>query len=136
MSIIALLGNFIHFTLLGEPILTLNFDVSFEQLYQADGLLKLDARFLHELAASQPELAQQLLAARQQPDSLMAKQESALLIAVGPHLEDFIAKLFQIQAPVSALASSHHALAPLYVVKRQFVQRTAVKNTMPNKRKA
>jgi NADPH-dependent glutamate synthase beta subunit-like oxidoreductase/NAD(P)H-flavin reductase len=127
VPIIALAGDFNHFVLFGELILALNFDISFDQLYRQDGLVKLDARFMQELAASQPELGQQLAAARQQPDALSAKQESALLIAVGPYLEDFIASLFQIQAPLSALASSHHVLAPLYVIKRQFVQRTAVK---------
>ncbi len=103
------------------------FNLSFEQLYAREGLIKLDAQFLHELETTAPDLHTQLLAAREAPDTLTAKAESALLLAIGPWLEDFIAQLFHIQTAVAALSSSHHALAPLYVVKRQFVQRIASK---------
>jgi NADPH-dependent glutamate synthase beta subunit-like oxidoreductase/NAD(P)H-flavin reductase len=113
--------------ILGELILILNFDIPFEQLYTRDGLLALDAHFLRELEAATPDLHTQLIAARALPDALSAKAESALLIAIGPYLEDFIANLFKIQPQVSALAGAHHALAPLYVIKRQFVQRIAAK---------
>ncbi len=101
--------------------------MQFAQLYERDGLLALDACFLHELEAAAPNLSKQLLVARANPDTLTARAESALLIEVGPYVEDFIAKLFDIEAAVSALALSHHALAPLYVIKRQFVQRYAAK---------
>ena len=113
--------------ILGELILILNFDIPFEQLYTRDGLLALDAHFLRELEAATPDLHTQLITARALPDALSAKAESALLIAIGPYLEDFIANLFKIQPQVSALAGAHHALAPLYVIKRQFIQRIAAK---------
>jgi NADPH-dependent glutamate synthase beta subunit-like oxidoreductase/NAD(P)H-flavin reductase len=115
----------------GEFNLNLNFGMQFTQLYQREGLLALDARFLQELQAAAPHLSEQLLAARLHPDALTARGESTLLIETGPYVEDFIAKLFHIEAEVGALALSHHALAPLYVIKRQFVQRTAAKKISP-----
>ena len=112
--------------------MNLNFGLQFAQLYQRDGLLALDALFLQELLANAPALAEQLIAARLDPDALPPKAESALLIEVGPHLEDFIARLFKIEAAVGKLAQSHYDLAPLYVVKRKFVQRVAAKNIRPD----
>src|SRR4029450_13027204 len=72
-----------------------------------------------------------LLAARSDPDRLAAKAESELLLALAPHLEDFIARLFHIEADVQALAARHHALSPLYTVKRLFVQRKAMHKVKP-----
>ncbi|MEI8326164.1 MAG: FAD-dependent oxidoreductase, partial [Betaproteobacteria bacterium] len=115
----------------GECDLNLNFGLHFAQLYQRDGLLALDAHFLQELDAAAPALAEQLAGARLHPDALTPKAESALLIEVGPYVEDFIAKLFRIEAAVGQLAQSHHELAPLYVIKRQFVQRNAAKKISP-----
>jgi NADPH-dependent glutamate synthase beta subunit-like oxidoreductase/NAD(P)H-flavin reductase len=111
----------------GETILNLNFGMQFAQLYRREGLLALDERFLQELEAAAPKLLEQLQAARQNPDALAARAESTLLIELGPHVEDFLAKLFNIEKEVNALAVSHHQLAPLYVIKRQFVQRAAAK---------
>ncbi|MBL8499700.1 MAG: FAD-dependent oxidoreductase, partial [Nitrosomonas sp.] len=48
-----------------------------------------------------------------------------LLIEIAPWLEDFIARLFNIETEVQQLAARHHELAPLYFCKRQFVQRRA-----------
>jgi NADPH-dependent glutamate synthase beta subunit-like oxidoreductase/NAD(P)H-flavin reductase len=107
--------------------LSLNFGIHFAQLYTREGLLALDALFLQKLAAAEPALCEQLVKSRLEPESLTAKQESTLLIAVGPFLEDFIAGLFQIEAQVDALIATHSELAPLYVIKRKFVKRTAAK---------
>lgn len=107
--------------------MNLNFGTQFAQLYTREGLLALDSRFLQDLEEAAPLLSAELQAARQNPDGLSAKEESTFLIALGPYVEDFIAKLFNIEAQVGALAMSHHALAPLYVIKRQFVQRNSAK---------
>ena len=64
--------------------------------------------------------------ARRAPDALGNLAEGELLIALAPHLEDFLASLFGIEDEVRALEAAHHALAPLYAVKRQFVQRKAM----------
>lgn len=107
--------------------MNLDFGMKFSQLYTRDGLLALDRRFLEELGFVAPELQSQLRQGRQQPEALTALQESTLLVALGPFVENFVAKLFRIEARVAALKMAHHELAPLYVVKRQFVQRGAAK---------
>src|SRR6185295_2305222 len=107
------------------------FGLTFGELYRRDGLARLDARFLEDLAATDAALAQRLQAARAQPDTLTAKQESELLLALAPHVDDFVGRLFGILPQVHALAARHHELAPLYSVKRLFVQRKAMHKFNP-----
>ncbi|HSC96421.1 MAG TPA: FAD-dependent oxidoreductase [Burkholderiales bacterium] len=102
------------------------FDCTFEDLYAREGLLRLDQRFLARLKEADAALHGELARARAEPAALAPKQESALLLALAPHLEQFMARLFGIEAEVRALAAEHHRLAPLYQVKRQFVQRKAM----------
>jgi NADPH-dependent glutamate synthase beta subunit-like oxidoreductase/NAD(P)H-flavin reductase len=113
------------------PDLTLAHGLELADLYRLEGLSRLDELFRQELGAADAGLAAQLAAARADPDALEPKSESTLLIALAPHLEDFLAALFAIRAEVSSLASRHHALAPLYTVKRLFVQRRAAKAVKP-----
>jgi len=103
-----------------------NFGFSFDDFYRRDGLLRLDRVFLQELDHADAALHGRLLAARSGAEPLPAKDESDLLLALTPHLDDFIAQLFDIEAEVRALSGRHHALAPLYSVKRLFVQRKAM----------
>ena len=107
-------------------MLKLDFEITFADLYDRSGLQRIDTAFLVHLAASDPPLADRLRTARADPDLLDAKAESTLLIALGPHLEDFVAALFRIEPDVRALEARHHELAPLFVVKRLFVQRRAM----------
>lgn len=108
-----------------EKSFTPGFGLEFADLYDREGLVKLDRIFCEFLQAADAELHTRLLRARQFPDELAPKDESALLIELAPWLEDFIARLFGIEREVLALAEKHHALAPLYFCKRQFVQRRA-----------
>ena len=64
--------------------------------------------------------------ARQQPEALNGKQNSELIIELAPYLEDFIGHLFGIEAELRELQFRHAELAPLYSVKRRFVQRKAL----------
>ena len=59
------------------------------------------------------------------------REESDLLVALAPHVEDFLARLFGIEAEAQALAERHNELAPLYSVKRLFVQRRALHKVKP-----
>ncbi|MGE0557833.1 MAG: FAD-dependent oxidoreductase [Burkholderiales bacterium] len=104
----------------------LRFGLTFDDLYHRDGLLRLDGIFLRELAETDAGLHARLLHARAGADPLPAKAESELLLALAPHLDDFIAQLFDIEAEVRALSARHHELAPLYGIKRLFVQRKAM----------
>ena len=107
--------------------LVLKHGLSFADLYAREGLARLDAAFVAHLAEGQAELHNRLVSARRDPGALEAKAHSQLLTDLAPHLEDFVADLFGIAAEVRALQGRHHALAPLYTVKRLFVQRRAVK---------
>ncbi|PXX18334.1 pyridine nucleotide-disulfide oxidoreductase [Nitrosomonas ureae] len=102
-----------------------NFGFTIADLYCRDGLVRLDQVFLDFLRTGDEALHKKLEQAREQPDDLLPKDESALLIEIAPWLEDFIARLFYIENEVQQLAAQHHELAPLYFCKRQFVQRRA-----------
>ncbi len=107
-------------------MLTLSCGLAFADLYTREGLLVVDREFGGALAAADAPLGDRYRAARADPDALDRKSESDLLIAVAPHLEDFLAGLFGIAAEVHALEARHHELAPLFAVRRQFVQRRAM----------
>ena len=107
-------------------MLSLAHGVDFGDLYSVAGAARIDALFVDHLRAADAGLADRLTAARADPGVLPRKAESELLIAVAPHVEDFIADLFGIGEAVRALEARHHELAPLFAVRRQFVQRKAV----------
>jgi len=107
------------------PLTMLAHGLQFADLYSIAGADRIDRLFVAHLRVADPELCGRYDAARAAPDALEPKQEAALLIAVAPHLEDFLAKLFGIAAEVQSLEAKHHELAPLFAVKRQFVQRKA-----------
>jgi NADPH-dependent glutamate synthase beta subunit-like oxidoreductase/NAD(P)H-flavin reductase len=109
----------------------LRFGISFSDLYERDGLRRIDAAFLAFLGEADGALLQKLLSARDDPAALPPKAESDLLVALAPHFEDFIPKLFGIEAEARALAEKHNELAPLYSVKRLFVQRRALHKVKP-----
>ena len=106
--------------------LPLAFGLRFADLYRQDGLVRVDAAFLDYLRSAEGELSDRLGGARAQPRALAPKQESDLLVALAPHVEDFIAALFGIQRELALLAQQHHELAPVFTARRNFVQRIAL----------
>ena len=113
-------------------MLRLAHGLAFADLYSVEGAATIDERFLAHLTRADAGLAERLESARAHPAALPAKEESALLIDVAPHLEDFLGELFGIEDAVHALEARHHELAPLYAVKRQFVQRKAMNAFKPD----
>ncbi len=111
--------------------LSLPFELVFEDLYRQEGLARIDGIFLQELRNVAPDLESRLIAARQDHSLLTAKQSSELITALAPHLEDFIGKLFGIERELRNLQARHSELAPLYSVKRRFVQRKAITGVTP-----
>src|SRR5256885_834653 len=83
-------------------LMQLGFGIAFPDLYEREGLIRVDRAFVAYLAEADRSLADKLSAARASPPSGGA--ESELLIALAPHVEDFIAKLFQIESEADALA--------------------------------
>jgi NADPH-dependent glutamate synthase beta subunit-like oxidoreductase/NAD(P)H-flavin reductase len=112
----------------------LSFGLQFGDLYGRDGLLRVDAAFLGFLKEGDAALHDRLISSRKEIPA--GKAESELLVALAPHLEDFIGRLFGITAELQALAAKHHELAPLYSVKRLFVQRRAAHKVGPDALKA
>jgi len=107
-------------------MLKLPYGLSFADLYRRDGLLKLDAAFVRALEADDAALCKRMRDARADAGSLTVLQESELLLALAPHVEGFIARLFGIESEVHRLKARHQDLAPLYSCKRLFVQRKAM----------
>ncbi len=106
--------------------MSLAYGFTFNDLYEREGLIRIDAAFREFLGESDPVLRAQLEATRLSAPDLSGKEQSELLIALAPHLEDFLAGLFGIETQVRSLAERHHELAPLYSCKRLFVQRRAM----------
>ena len=102
------------------------FGLSFEDLYSIAGLARIDAAFASHLGEAESALRARLDAARADPASLGRLGESELLIALAPHVEDFLAELFAIEPEVATLQAAQRELAPLFACKRQVVQRKAL----------
>jgi NADPH-dependent glutamate synthase beta subunit-like oxidoreductase/NAD(P)H-flavin reductase len=107
----------------------LGFGIRFGDLYERAGLLRIDAAFLAFLGEADAALRERLISARERIPG--GREESDLLVALAPHVEDFLAKLFGIESEARTLAARHHELAPLYSVKRLFVQRRALHKVKP-----
>ena len=78
---------------MSQSPLHLAFGFSFEDLYTRDGIVKLDAAFLHQLQATDAGLRARLGEARANPAGLEPKPTSELIIALAPHVEDFVGEL-------------------------------------------
>src|SRR5450759_1406942 len=111
--------------------LVLGFDIQFDALYSREGLAALDDRFIEFLRRRNPELHNRLASARATPDVAVAKTEEELIVDLAPALDNFVAEFFGIVAEVGALRARDRALAPIYSVKRLFVQRRAAKKFGP-----
>jgi NADPH-dependent glutamate synthase beta subunit-like oxidoreductase/NAD(P)H-flavin reductase len=98
------------------------FGLRFEDLYGGDGLASVDRFFLTSVEQCDPDLARRFHEARS-----AGIASTALLLEIAAHLDDFVATLFGIEAERAELQRRHHELAPLYTVKRMFVQRRAAK---------
>ena len=106
--------------------LTLSFGLAFDDLYSHEGLAKIDSIFLKQLEETAPPLHERLIDARRNPSALAAKSASELIVELAPYVEDFTGTLFRIEPELRDLQARHHELAPLYSVKRKFVQRKAL----------
>jgi NADPH-dependent glutamate synthase beta subunit-like oxidoreductase/NAD(P)H-flavin reductase len=88
--------------------------------------VRVDDAFRAALRDADSALCERYDVLRASPGSAPYKEEAELLIAVAPHLDRFIARLFGIEDAWEELVESHHRLAPLFRVKRKFVQRRAM----------
>lgn len=108
------------------PPLRLNHGLDFADLLRRDGLEHVDAAFVSTLP---PDLAARLHAAR--ATDVKSAEASALMLDLAPHLDAFVGDLFGIEAEIKAASAAVAALDPLFTVRRQFVQRVALKRHKP-----
>jgi NADPH-dependent glutamate synthase beta subunit-like oxidoreductase/NAD(P)H-flavin reductase len=107
----------------------LGYGISFDELYQPAGLAQIDRAFAAELRVRNPALADQFETARAALKSgvaLLAKEEAALLISLGPFVDAFVSVLFDVVDELADLKLRHDELEPLYRVKWKFVKRQAM----------
>src|SRR5260370_23342188 len=100
---------------------SLEYGLSFDDLYDREGLVRLDAAFVAWLKDANVDAHARLMAARAEPDKLPAKDESNLLIEVARPLEDFVGALFGVSDEAAALRARHSRLAPPYYCNRLFL---------------
>jgi NADPH-dependent glutamate synthase beta subunit-like oxidoreductase/NAD(P)H-flavin reductase len=100
---------------------------TFADLHQPDRLASLYDRFCEEAAAADPALWREWDAYRQAPDAPGPPVAlSNLLIAMAPHVSRFLKRLFDLDAPASAIAASTLAQDDLFRFKVDFVRRRAL----------
>src|SRR5262245_28200076 len=107
-------------------------DFSYADLHDPKRLADLAAAFDRALETADPALFASFLAYRRSPESLGPVDRSNLLIGVGGHLSRFLAALFQIDADVKRAVGSVQSADPVFVFKRDFLQRRALKKRRPN----
>ncbi len=115
-----------------SELLTLKHGLSFEDLYDRDGLVRVDQEYVEYLKTADVELFNRLMAARAGA-VLSLKEASELIIALAPHLDDFIGDLFGITTEVCDLRDKHASLAANYIVKRKFIHKKALTGMTPEK---
>src|SRR5688572_23256571 len=91
---------------------------AFEALFTVDGLSQLDHDFIEHLKEQDSALSDDLLAYRDPNTTWTAPAVSDFVIRCAPYLEDFIAQLFQIDAPIHALKESILAQDPIFQFKK------------------
>src|SRR5580658_6797145 len=114
--------------------LSLKLGLAFDDLYRREGLVRIDAAFADHLKAVDAGLFNRMMSARATDSS--RKLQSELMVDLAPHVEDFIGDLFGISAELRELQARHDALAPVYALKRKFIQKKAISGVTPEKASA
>jgi len=99
----------------------------FPDLHHAARLADLTRAFDASLAAAEPALFARYDAHRAGSARLQGPAESELLLEVGAHLSRFLAKLFGVEKELGKLRDAAGRDAPIFRVKREFVQRRVFK---------
>ncbi|MGL9725870.1 MAG: FAD-dependent oxidoreductase [Wolbachia sp.] len=106
-------------------------NILFSNLYTRSGLVKLDETFLDYVKLCDENLLRSLIEAREKAASSQVSStvmtDSQLIIDLSYLLDEFIARLFNIEKEVKELKKKHNSFAIIYKCKRLFVQRYALK---------
>ncbi len=103
----------------------------FAELLTPEGLDRLDSRFLAWLQERDQELAQRLLEFRRAEVAPPAGEVSALLLALAPQLEGWIAELFSVETELRAVHEATLGDQVIWQFKRDWVQKAAKKRRDP-----
>tara|TARA_Y100001934_G_scaffold14357_1_gene17630 strand:- start:4079 stop:7558 length:3480 start_codon:yes stop_codon:yes gene_type:complete len=112
--------------------LSLAHGLSFNDLYDRDGLVRLDRAFVEALEHNDLALHNRLMAGRADSATIDEKEHSELLVDLGPALESFLGELFGIEEDLGARRAERDRLNPIYTCKLQFVRRRAAKAFKPD----
>ena len=91
---------------------TLGFGFDFADLAAREGLIRLDRPFLDRLAARMPRCTRACSRHAPRRTGRWREDESDLVVALGPHLDAFVATLFGIEAETLALARETQRARP------------------------
>jgi NADPH-dependent glutamate synthase beta subunit-like oxidoreductase/NAD(P)H-flavin reductase len=103
--------------------LNLNFDLSFEELYNLDGLRKVDGYFIEKLLKISPELCNKMLDARENHSALYKLDQSNLIVELAPFLEEFIIELFNIENSIAKYKDEYNSLEVINRCNKAIVQK-------------
>jgi len=98
-------------------------DFAFSDYLQASATERLDSAFVAELQARDAQLAQRLLAYRAGSAAQDGQERSALLLALAPHVERFLAEFFAIADENQELQKKIRDQDVVMEFKKQFVLR-------------
>ncbi len=107
--------------------------MTFSTLFQVAGLEALERRFLDFLASREPDLCRRLANYRQGSEPLSPLEESALLLALAPPLEDFLARLFGIEEELATRREATLSHDVVLAFKKEWVLRRARRYRKPIK---
>lgn len=103
---------------------------TFDELFHAEGLKKLDVCFLEKLKQINHLIHENLLAYRQQTHTLSPLEVSELLIDCARYLEDFLIDLFQIEEAAAVAQLKTLSNNPISIFKKYYVLRQAKKQLL------
>src|SRR5262245_59499018 len=100
---------------------------SFSDLHEPERLASLYERFCEQVSADDPALWSEWDGYRQSPDAPRPPIAlSNLLIAMAPHVSRFLARLFDVDRPLAAVAQATREQDDLFRFKVDFVRRRAL----------
>ncbi|RZB12280.1 glutamate synthase subunit beta [Ehrlichia minasensis] len=103
----------------------LNFELTAQNLYTREGLVKLDNLFLSYLQSHNQNLYETLI--RERNNESKSNNTSCTIIELSYIVEDFISKLFSIENEIITQQNIHKEFSEIYRCKRLFIQRYALK---------
>lgn len=103
---------------------------TFEELFHAEGLQKLDQHFLAKLKQFNVNLLADLEAYRQESKTFSNLAMSELLLAIAPVLEEFLIHLFDIEEAAELAEARTLSNNPVSAFKKYFVLRRAKKQML------